>query len=173
MIAVLLILLATIVIFLLWLLIIPVYLIVDTSADRYEIFQFGIFKLTWQPAGKFLFRLRILGIPVSMKTGGRSSPGPSEFVKKKRKGKTASKSFDTWLYLVRGIIKSFRVKRLHCSVDTDDVVLNAQLYPVVLLMNQGRVSMNVNFNSQNYLDLAVVLKVYRVCWTLIRFFIKK
>lgn len=169
--AIVLILFAAIVIVLLWVLFVPVCLVINTSQERYEIFQVGIFSISLKLREKPVFHLRILGVPVSMKPRVKSARESLSPVKKKNP--VVYRSPYSWLYLMDGLIRSFRLKKLNCSADTDDVVLNAQLYPVAVLMSHDPVLITLNFKGQNYLNLEVELKVYRVCWTLIRFLTKK
>jgi hypothetical protein len=66
------------------------------------------------------------------------------------------------MFLFKGVLNSFRVKRFILNIDVDDVVLNAQLIPILLLVSRGPVSMNTNFNGRNYLDLEVEGRLNKV-----------
>ena len=63
------------------------------------------------------------------------------------------------------VIKSFKVRRFHMDIDTDDYTTNALLYPALTL---APADINVNFNGVNELDLEVENRAFNILKALIR-----
>jgi hypothetical protein len=153
-----------------WMLFVPVHLWINTDLNRYEFSQPGILTISLQPGKIPFYKIKILGLKIQTSDHAKvSTAKPNE--KKGRAG--IKRSFKTWMFLFKGVLNSFRVKRFILNIDVGDVVLNAQLIPILLLMSRGPVSMNTNFNGRNYLDLEVEGRLNKVLWTFIRFLTKK
>ena len=155
---------------LLWIIFTPVYVRVDTTMDLYEVSQAGTIRMSLHPGEDALFRMRVFGLQVPVKASGKSKKKPGEREKKKSRFK---RSASAWRYMVGGVLRSITLQRLACSVDLDNVVLNAQLVPVLMLVNRGPVSINTNLSGQYYLQLQVRARLNRLLWTFIRFLTKK
>lgn len=155
----------------LWIVFTPVYLSINTDLEQYEIRQAGTLRISFHPWHSPAIRLRVFGFTINMtKKEKRTRPEPA----KGRKEKWAVKrSASAWLSLQRGIFKSFRLRKLVCTVDLDDVVATAKMVPVVMLLNRGVVSFSTNFMNRNFLCLEIQGRVYKILWTTIRFFTKK
>lgn len=171
MITVLWILLALIVALMIWILVAPVFLIVDTSLGKYEVYQLGVFKISYHPGNTPLFALKIFGVRVELSRDADPTTTPSR--KEKRRKTKSKKSIAAWLYLLKGIRDSFCIKRFRWKLDTDDPVLNAQLYAGASFINHRRAYVSINFVGENFLELVIRARVYRICWTIIRFLTKK
>lgn len=156
----------------LWVVFVPVYIRVDTESEQYEIRQAGSFILSFHPGNKPAMRMRLFGfyIPIAQ----RATQPPQQPSKEIKNGKARIKrSARAWLYLVQGIFKSFHLKKLVCKVDFDDVVLNAQLIPLGLLLTHNNIVFNINFRKDYYLLLEIEARVNVLLWTFIRFLTKK
>lgn len=167
---VVLIVLAILVLFLLWIVFVPVYLRINTDLGQYEISQMGTLKLTLHPWDSPVVRLRVFGFGVNMQ---RKSKPPSPAASKKEKKPVVRRSAAAWLGFQRGILRSLRLRRLECSVDLDDVVLTARLVPLLMLINRGAVSISTNYVDRNFLRVEVEGRINRILWTIFRFFIIK
>ena len=154
----------------LWIVLTPVYVRVNTDLNQYEVSQAGTLKVSFYPWEKPAMRMRVFGVTINM-VKKKKKDRPVSGVKKSKS--TFKRSPSTWLYLVRGIYKSFQLKRLVCTVDLDDVVLTAQLIPIIVLMNSGVVSVNTNFMDRYFLYLEIKGRVNKLLWTFLRFFIKR
>lgn len=155
---------------LLWVIFTPVYVRVDTTIDLYEVSQAGTIRMSLHPGEDTLFSMRVFGLQVPVKASEKPKKKPGERPKKKSRFK---RSASAWRYMIGGVLRSFTLQRLACSIDPDNVVLNAQLVPVLMLVNRGPVSINTNFNGQYYLQLRVKARLNRLLWTFIRFLTKK
>ena len=149
----------------------PITLHIDTNESRYEIFQLPVFQISILFQNNFpTVKLRLIGINIPLK-GKRNAPATQ-----KKQGKTKRhfhKSFAAWKFLVNRLIKSFEVKRAVFDLDTDDVVLNAQLVPVFQFLSKGPVQLNSNFTGRVYLHLEMYNKPVRILWIFIQFLTKK
>ena len=167
-------LLSLVIILLLWVLFVPVYILIESERNLYQIRQAGTVSISFHPDKKPLFRFSIFGFPIP--TGGKDRSGKKKKDKKKKDKKSGppfQRSGHAWLYLIKGLIKSFRVSFFRASIDTDDVVLNAQLVPVAMLLSRGPVNISTNFQGVNYLSLEIRLRLNKVAWAFIRFLTKK
>jgi hypothetical protein len=65
------------------------------------------------------------------------------------------------------LLRTFRVRRFDLLLDTDDYVLNAQLYPVSTFLTFRGWPVTVNFLHQNELTLRIENRMSRIMWALI------
>jgi len=148
----------------------PIIFYIDTEQKRYEIFQAPVFRFfvtiennTIKP------KLKLAGITIPLKSGKPKA-------EKKKKPKTKSrfkKSTAAWRFLVGKILRSFKIRRAIVDLDTDDVVLNAQLVPVFLAISQGPFHLTSNFAGRVYFHLEMNNKPARILWIFIQFLTKK
>jgi len=75
--------------------------------------------------------------------------------------------------LIKRIFRSITLRWLHLNVDTDNVVLNAQLIPVCLFLSRGPVYVTTNFDGRVYASLRAEVKVYRIGWAFLLFSLKQ
>jgi hypothetical protein len=65
-------------------------------------------------------------------------------------------------------IKRFKIKKLYMDLDTSNVIINANLYPVFELMNERpRISLNINYSG----NFALCLDVQNNLWNVVRIFL--
>ena len=131
---------------LLWVIFIPVNIKVDTARGLYEIKQAGTVTVSLHPGVAPLVRIRILGFRID--THGKETAKRAGREKVKTRWPKRVKRSGTWIYLVKGIVKSFHFKRFICSIDFNDVVLNAQLFPIGYFASRGPVMFNINFEKK-------------------------
>lgn len=157
-----------------WIVFVPVYLRINTNINQYELSQSGTISMALHPGEIPFFTMCIFGISVPVSTSKKPQRRKESVKSGRKKGRSFIKrSPQTWLYLIEGIVKSIKLKRLACTMDFMDVVLNAQLVPVMLLISRGPVQLSTNFTGQYYLHLEACAKINSVLWTFIRFLTKK
>lgn len=152
-------------IFLMWLLLVPVILYTNTDRNRYFLTLPGIFKAVVVPAGG-LFHIRgwIFFIPFKY--------NPFEPRKKKEKHKPRKKKKSLWrsgnFRTMQGALRAFRIRRLEADIDTDDFTMNAWLVPVFSAVNEENICLRVNFEGHQslLLDLRVTLGV--LLWNIVK-----
>lgn len=155
----------------LWILFVPVELNVDTKQALYEMRQLGTMKVSFRPGEEQFVSLSVLGIPIRLPN--KEEKGVRNIDARPKTRSHVRKSISAWRYLFKGIIKSVRCRRVIIDVDLDDVVLGAQLFPLVNFFNGEKIQMHVNFQKRYYLNLWIQVHINQICWTLIRFFLTK
>lgn len=165
---------AILAVLILWIVFVPVYIIMNTRKEFYSIHQAGTFRISLHPNQREFLKVRVLGFTIPRSTNQTVKKKALNEGKVIHKGKRRKrKSFAAWQFLFRGILESFECKRLNCTVDSGDVVLNAQLVPLMVAMNRGVVQMSVNFRGESDMDLIILCRTNKVIWTVIRFLTKK
>ena len=150
-----------------WILFMPLVVDVDTDRQDYRVYQHGTVRF-WLTPG-FQPRLRILGISIPMKRGKEV-----RMKKPRQKEKSERKfPFRNLPDLLNGIYQSITVRWFRLDLDTDDVVLNAQMIPVFTFLSRGPVQLTANFGGRVYASLRAELKLYRIGWAFLLFFTKK
>ena len=164
--------LAILVILLVGFLVVPVSLYIDTDQGRYEVFQRPAFRFFAIIKNETIIpRLQIAGINVPLQSK-RKPPVKKEH--KKSKGKTKfRRSASAWRFLIERSLKSFTIKQAVVDLDTDNVVLNAQMVPLFLWASQGQVHLSTNFNGRVYFHLEVRNRPANILWIFLRFLTKK
>jgi len=149
----------------------PVQLYVDTDQCRYEIFQRPVVQFSFIPVtrGPHL-RFKLFGFNVPL-DGKAQNKKPKEQVVKNQK--RFHRSLSAWRTLVNKIRRSIRINRAVLDVDTDNVVLNAQLVPFFFALSRGPVQLSSNFDGRVYFHLEVSSRPARILWFVLRFLIKK
>jgi hypothetical protein len=149
-----------------WLMFWPWVVEVDTSRNTYQLYHLGTVRF-WLTSG-FQPHLRILGMSVPLKPGEKKQVPKQSAKPKSKRQYPRQYVFDLW----KGIVHSLRVNWFYLDLDTDDVVLNAQLIPVFLWMSQGPIHLATNFEGRVYAQFRAELKLYRMSWAFLLFFIK-
>jgi hypothetical protein len=75
--------------------------------------------------------------------------------------------------LIQKIIQSICIKRFQVDIDTDDVVMNAQLIPAFVFLSPDSVRLSANFEGRVYARLLAEVRLYRLVWAFLEFFTKK
>ena len=63
---------------------------------------------------------------------------------------------------------SFRIRKLHLDLDTDDFMLNAWLVPVFSMVNSKDIQMRVNFDGNSSLLLDLRIHLGSLLWIFIK-----
>lgn len=151
--------------FLSWIVFVPLHVTIDTTRDRYEFSQTGTFTFSIRPFTKPSSHLLVFGFPINLKqTKERKVPKETKLSKPRTK-----KSLAAWLFLIGKIPSCIKVRHLRCTIDFNDVVLNAQLVPILYFISAGSVNVTTNFTGQYYLKLMVDIKLNRLLWTFVKF----
>lgn len=154
----------------LWIVFMPLRLRINTDLQQYEVRQPGTLNISFHPRERPFMTMRVFGFSINTEKKAKPVQVPSAHKKQKR---GVSRSPSAWRYLIRGIFKSVRLKRLVCTVDIDDVVMDAKLVPVMLLLNRGVVSVSTNSANRYFLLLEIEARLNKALWTFFRFYTKK
>ena len=158
------ILISLLLIFLMWLLLVPVILYTNTQRNRYLLTLPGIFRVLVVPDnGLFYIRGWILFIPFRFNPFKPKRKKEREKPRKKKKFKWRSGN----LRMMRGALRAFRVKRLEADIDTDDFTLNAWLVPAFSMVNSENIRLQVNFEGHQSLVLDLRVTLGALLWMII------
>lgn len=148
-----------------WTIFMPVYLNIDTRKNLYMLSQVGTFHLSFYPGEKPLFKVKVFGILIPQsKTSKKSNEKRKPFLKR---------SIHAWIFLIKGMFKSFKIKRLVGTVDLDDVVLHSQFYAMAPFINQGNIQVTSNLDNNYYLNLIIEGRLNKMLYTFMLFLTKK
>jgi len=153
---------------LLWVLFGPVIIFLKTKTNRYQLILPGIFKAVVIPSDDlFYIKGWIFFIPYrfypfkerkrKVRRTSEQSKGRKEV--KKRSGK---------IQIIPDLIRSFRIRKLHLDLDTEDSILNAWLIPVFSLVNTENIQMRVNFEEYSSLVLDLRTRMGTLLWIFIK-----
>ena len=153
---------------LLWLLLGPVILFLNTEAKRYHMALPGIIKLAVVPTEE-IFHIRgwIFFIPFTyhpFKAGKKKQKEKADKPPKKKKTPRISGNVNMMI----DAVQSIRIRKLYLDLDTDDFILNAWLVPVFSYVNSDNIRMRVNFEGTASLLLDMRLRLGALLWILIR-----
>lgn len=160
------ILISLLLVFLFWLLLVPVIIYTNTDRNRYLLTLPGIFRAVVVPhEGLFHIRGWIIFIPFKFNPfKQRKSKAERKPKKKKKKRVWRSGNFR----MMKGALRTFRIRRLEADIDTDDFTLNAWLVPVFSAVNQENIRLQVNFEGHQSLLLDLRVTLGALLWSIIR-----
>lgn len=153
---------------LIYLLLAPILLFIDTRDDNYFIQQKGIVKVAILRDKKEVIKVKLNVLflkfyfyPLRAK---KSISQPKVKAKRRRK-KREFLSFRTGLKL----LNSFKVKRFWMDIDTGDCIVNAKLYPVFAFLDYKIGGFNINFQDRNQLVLHIQSRPIHIIKSFINF----
>lgn len=139
---------------LIYLLVMPIVLLIDTTTNEYYVQIKGLAKASLESHEEELLRVKLKVFflkfyfyplkNISLKRKIKGTPGKVKRTNKKFSHKTGLR-----------LLKSFRIKRLFVDIDTGDCITNAKLYPVAAFLKYYAVNINVNFEGRNQLVLCI------------------
>ena len=153
----------------LFLLITPIVLEVDSERGKYQVCYRGIGSCNAViVGGRLLFILHLLGWkktidPFAPRINKNKPEKPKR--SKTRRRMTPSKM----LRKARAVLRSFRVQYFYVDVDTDNYVTNAWLYPIAMLgRSSGGPWIHINFSGETVVRLRIQNSVGRMLYAVIR-----
>lgn len=152
-----------------WIIFMPVNIRINTASHRFQVSQAGTWGISFHPNADRPVVARVFGIKIDFRKAKPAGNGKTA----RKVGKKIRKSPEAWLFLFRGLLKSFHCKRFVCSLDLDDVVLNAQLVPVLYFLSHGPVHLSTNFRKEYFLDVFIQVRISQIFWPLLSFFLIK
>lgn len=138
-----------------YLLLMPIILSIDTEKNEYFIQLKGLVKAYLEPHQEEIIRIKLniffmtfYFFPIDQYYKRKRTKKLKQKSPKPKKNKTKN-SFS----LDKGIkiLKTIKVKRFAIDLDTGDVVQNAKLYPAFALLNYYKGGFNINFEGRNKL----------------------
>lgn len=152
----------------LYILIIPVSLKIDTYENNHYFRMPGICGVRVQKNNgvwKAWFSVLFLTFNIQSLKGfttakNKSHKAEDKFKRKKRYSVKRLKMF-------LKVLKTLRIKKLQCEIDTGDFPLNAQLIPIAYALSRKNIDLAVNFRGSNDLYLIVYTRIYRIIYQII------
>jgi len=135
---------------------IPIVLFIDTKTNEYYIHVNGLVKASIESHKEELIRikLRLFFLNFYFYPLRNIGSGNSKKIANRTENKNKNKKrFD----ISKGlrIAKSFKVKRFLFDIDTGDCILNAELYPLFVLLNYRFGGFRINFEGRNRVELHI------------------
>jgi hypothetical protein len=153
--------------FLLWILLVPVIIFLDTDTSRYHLVLPGIFKAVVVPSTDiFYIRVWIFFIPFRIRPF-RGKSGKRKEKTRKPGRKWQLKKVTGGKQMISSMIRSIRIRKLSLDIDTDDFLLNAWLVPLFSSMNSENIQMRVNFEGSSSLLLDLRGRIGNLLWIVI------
>lgn len=156
---------------LLWLLLVPFELEIDTTKGVFRFEWKTIARVLWLPEEGWdvvkvdapFFHKKISSAAIKSRRSPRRKVSPD--APKPAPKRLASK----WAWrVVPAVLRSFQVRRCVLWLDTGDYVRNAWLYPVFGLLQNQRIRVVVNFLGKNDLSVLVQNSLGRMAWAALR-----
>jgi hypothetical protein len=140
---------------LVYLLLMPLELCIDTFREKYYLRMGLLARISVEkdPVELVRLHLKVLFMHFSWRPADLRSWGS----KTKKTTKKAKKTKKRHMTLARGmqLIQSFRVKAFRLELDTGNPVLNAQLFPIFFLTGQQGGDVGINFLGRNNILLQI------------------
>lgn len=156
---------SVLILLLLWILVAPVIIYLDTDRNRYFLSLPGIFKAMVIPSERlFHIRFRIFFVPF---TYDPFTEKPEKKKKEKKIKKRRPKKISGLFKLAIRVLRSFRIRKLELDIDTDDYILNAWLIPVFSTVNSENIQMRANFEGYASLLLDLRTRIGTLIWIFI------
>lgn len=162
MIAIMIIILSVILFLIILLLTLPVQIEADSGDGSFQVsmpvfFSAGIFNLMDSPEMK----IKILLIPVRLDSlirgmKKKKKVNEDEHIKKNNGNHNKVKRP---LKLFRSFMNCFKIRTLQCDIDTGNFPLNAQLVPLVTLVNDYNKNISINFENRIYIYFLIETRV--------------
>ena len=156
-----------------WLLLVPVQLIIDSDVPSIMIRMISV------GSAVILLKehtpvLKLQGFFLTREIPFMKSRGKSEDIKKERKKKKQRRFRFTkktkWLLRVLRIPRSFRIKRINVNIDTGDYIINAYIFPVFSQLNDHRPgwTCSVNYFGRNQIYLILQTTLIRMLYIIFK-----
>ena len=160
-------------IFLIWLLLAPISLNIDSKIGKYLIRWRGIGTVALITATEEWFLKLKIGFwekKIFMSSFIEKVKEKEEMkIETPKKKKRSNNSFVKYFRKIRQVLKSFKVKVCKINLDTDDYYWNALLIPVFQLVNRGnRHRIAINFRNENDILLIVENRLLKILYSILR-----
>lgn len=135
-------------------LVVPVIVEFNSESGTLSIGQRFTLSMVLMIEEGFSVMVKVFGL--KLKTSGRKKP--KKKAREKRK-KTKVRMPGSKRVLLKGIVKSVTIRKLHLDIDTDDVVLNAQLIPLAYFLTNRASNRRFNINFQGVVLVQFILEI--------------
>ncbi|MCB0795881.1 MAG: hypothetical protein KDB88_14195 [Flavobacteriales bacterium] len=103
------------------------------------------------------------------RTSKQDKPTSRSTKRPRRERKRMSSARRRWLFRAAWkVLRATRVRRFHLILDTDDVVMNAWLFPLFRILRQRGLDVDVRFSGGTELAFIIAHSPARVAWAMLR-----
>ena len=161
---------------LIWILLAPVILYLDTPRQRYRLALPGILSVVVVPSDEiFHLRVRAFLIPFRIHPFRPSTRRRKKMDKdqKQKAGKAKKKKGIRNLIrnmdLGRKMLGNIRIRRIYLDLDTDDFMLNTWLVPAFSMVNNDHIHLQANFEGRASLVMDARTSLGSMVWTMAKY----
>lgn len=154
--------LSVLLLFVIYLLFVPLVLYIDTDQRVGYLQVKGIARASFEADEKELIRIRLDALFTHFYFYPLRKIFESKGKKKhkeKRQKKGSGKSTADWIRIGKTgkrLLRSFQVRKFRVAIDTGDCIQNARLYPVAAFVDRYLFDFQVNYQDRNYLGIHLV-----------------
>lgn len=145
----------------LWFLIAPLIITIDSNNNRYELrlVSIGFVKVLFEN-NQFIIHFRILFFERRMNIDPfkKSKAKPKKEEKKKKK----KISWSRMKHKMKRVFQSFEIEKCWLNLDTDNYYYNAFLYPIFFFIKGKNYRFNINFQGNNECSLVLKNRLIRL-----------
>ncbi len=157
-----------IILLLAWVMFTPFILRIDSESSKMsvQIRGLGTVSVHWS-AFEPILTIHIWGIKKSFYPYRWTKKSAAKEKKKEKTSKTiVSKRFT--FHRLRRMFRTFEVQEFHLDLDTEDVILNAYLFPVFYFLNRGQYKVHINYNQRFLFRVKVQNQMYKLLYVWLR-----
>jgi hypothetical protein len=151
-----------------YLLLVPIILFIDTSTNQYFIKVKGIAKASIESDKLEVFKIRLKVFFFNFYFYPLKN---NRLVKlNKDKKKVVKKKNFKWAHFTKvlRVVRSFKIKQFQLDIDTGDCIINSKLFPVFAFLNfYNHTHCSVNFESRNSVLLSLENRPIRIIKSII------
>lgn len=153
---------------LLYLLLVPIKLCLNTIKNQYYLQIHCLAKASIEGHKEELLQIRLNVLFMNFHFYPLKHIGPPKTMKiEKSKPKRLRRRIG--IKKTTRVLKSFKVKQLLIDIDTGDCLMNAKLYPLFSFINYHKERFNINFEGRNQLVLHLQNRPIRIIKSFINF----
>ncbi len=150
---------------LLWLLLAPITIEIDTNTHQYRVGWWGLASLSWHPLRDgFPVRYSIVGISREKRAEEFFESKPSKPKSKSKRRTSFRPNVRRVLRIVRRVLQSFRIKRCKLWLDTNDYCFNARLYPLIYALPGVHHHVTINFQGRTEVQFRAQNRLIRILY---------
>ncbi len=147
----------------------PITVLIDSRAET--------IRLTWKGIGSVwvlgemsnpVIRIRMLGWQKNISLLDLRGSSKKKELQKEKKARNRSWKRPDWLtfQLIVRLLKTFQIQQLRLDLDTRDYLQNAYWYPVFWGLSRGNRQFRINFQGKSELVLVITNHPWRLVWVL-------
>jgi len=147
--------LSVLIVLVIFLLLAPIILFIDTNTNQYYIQLKGLAKLNFEADEDEFLKIKLKLFFMNFDFYPLRKHKKNINKKRLTKAKSKKKQNRFKLKTALRLLKTFKVKQFVLEIDTGDCIYNAKLYPIFAFLNYRTGSFNINFTGKNHFLLCL------------------